>query len=88
MTEVEFNTSVARLRDLEKMVQSAEVEVKVREGRLADLRPKREALETQAQQDFDCSVRELPAKITKAEDKFAAEVMRLEADIQRITAAS
>jgi predicted nucleic acid-binding Zn-ribbon protein len=88
MTEVEFNTSVALLRDLDKQIQTAQVEVKVREDRLAELRPKREALEQQAQEEFECPVKELPAKIGEAEDKFIAGVARLKSDVERVTAAA
>lgn len=84
MDGTEFDASVARLRDIERQVQNAQVEVKVREERLAELRPRREALEKRSLEEFECAVRDLPARIMEAEEKFITEVARLETDVKRV----
>ncbi len=74
MTETRFREAVASLKKIEQKIQSAQVEIRLREQRLSELRPKKEALEKECQDTFGCPVKDLPALITSREQEFVEAV--------------
>jgi hypothetical protein len=73
--------TLQRLKTLEREIQNAQVEVGVRQQQLAELKPKRKALEDECERDFGCGIAELDGLIGRLETELADRVAQIETDL-------
>jgi hypothetical protein len=80
------NSVSDQLQAIEREIQSAQIEVEVRERQLAELRPKARAIEEECKVQFGCTIKQLPAVIADMKAKHESAVAALVIEIEEAKA--
>lgn len=79
---MEDKTYSEKLKIIDKAIEKAKLEVGFHEKQLVELKPQRDAMESECKEKYNCAIDELPKLLEKNKKKLSDLVDELESDIK------